>query len=236
MRLQPGARAGVMTIALLAVAACNQNAPTAPTDLQAAGAVKPTTGKPELIPESDVTGERIFGNQAIEPAYDADTGELLYLLTPVKAPLPSHANEHAVSPLYLVVYPAGAPTPGIGHFNCEGTNPGNCPDHDDFMAQQANDMEPDVYPDPAAVPGHDHVVDPPGAPDWNVAWQVVVVAFTPAGVTHYGGVANLPHLTTDTAIEDAEEAGYVVFRPLFPFNCSVVPAVLYAKGQPVGGG
>ena len=37
-------------------------------------------------------------------AYNDSTGELIYLLTPDKAPFPSKANSHAVAPLYLIVY------------------------------------------------------------------------------------------------------------------------------------
>jgi hypothetical protein len=73
------------------------------------------------------TGETMLGNSSIEPAYNADTGTILYLSTPVKSPFPTHTGASAVSPLYLVEYPPGTNF-GV-HLNCEGV-PGNCPDHD----------------------------------------------------------------------------------------------------------
>ena len=52
--------------------------------------------------------------------------------------------------------------------------------------------------DPSAVPGHDHIADPPGAPDFNIAWYVVEVLWTPAAVE----ADAITHLTTDQQIQD----------------------------------
>ena len=175
------------------------------------------------------SGERMLGNGhvAVEPAYNADTGGLMYLLTPTGAPFPSVSNSHAQSPLYLVEYPPGY----SGTLNCMGV-PGNCPDHDGLVATVATGREPSVYgTDPSAVPGHDHIADPPGAPDFNIAWYVVEVLWTPAAVD----AGAITHLTTDQQIQDAVEAGYARKIPLgFAFNCSVVPATTYWRGTPVG--
>jgi len=174
------------------------------------------------------TGERIVGGKvAVEPAYNDETGGLLYLLTPEKAPFPSKSNAHASSPLYLVEYPPGFE----GTLNCMGV-PGNCPDHDGLVAGFATAMQPTVYGnDPAAVPGHDHLVDPPGGADWNVAWEVVEVLFTQKAVDD----GAITHLVTDDQIEEAEANGYVVEYDLgFAFNCSAVPARVYWSGAPVG--
>src|SRR6476659_7982537 len=142
------------------------------------------------------TGEREVGNSAIEPAYNADTGTLLYLKTPEKSAFPTHTSPHAVSPLFLVEYPPGST---VGTLNCEGV-PGNCPDHNGLVAGVATSNMPDVYgTDPTVVPGHDHIVDPPGAPDFNVAWEVIEVLFTSKAAAN-------THLTTDTAIEQAVTA------------------------------
>jgi len=174
------------------------------------------------------SGERILGHghAAVEPAYNADTGALMYLLTPAGAPLPAVSNSHARSPLYLVEYPPGTG----GTFNCMGV-PGNCPDHDGLVAGFATQTMPSVYgTDPAAVPGHDHIADPPGAPDFNVAWEVIEVLWTDKAVTDHA----ITHLTTDGQIQDAIQAGYAVKFDLgFAFNCSVVPATVYARGVPV---
>jgi hypothetical protein len=54
------------------------------------------------------SGERQLGKTIIEPGYDDRTGELIYIMTPEGAPFPSHSNAHALSPLFLVVYPNSA--------------------------------------------------------------------------------------------------------------------------------
>ena len=174
------------------------------------------------------SGERLLGggHVAIEPAYNADTGAIMYLLTPTGAPFPSKANAHAVSPLYLVEYPPGT----SGTLNCMGL-PGNCPDHDGAVAGVATQVMPSVYGnDPAAIPGHDHIADPPGGPDFNIAWHVIEVLWTDKAVTDDA----ITHLTTDGQIEDAVLNGYAIEVDLgFAFNCSVVSAATYAKGVPV---
>jgi hypothetical protein len=169
------------------------------------------------------SGERQVGKAAVEPAYNADTGDILYLLTPEKAPFPSKANSHAVSPLYLVEYPPGTQ----GTFNCMGV-PGNCPDHNGLVAGVATSVMPDVYGNnPAALPGHDHIVDPPGKPDFNVAWEVIEVLFTSPGA--------VTHLTTDTQIKAAVARHDAIEVDLgFAFNCSVVSSAVYAHGTPIG--
>ena len=87
---------------------------------------------------------------------------------------------------------------------------------------------PAVYGnDPTLLPGHDHVADPPGGADWNVAWEVIEVLFTNAAAAN-------THLTTDQEIADAVKAGDAIEIDLgFAFNCSSVPAQLYWKGTPV---
>src|ERR1051326_6862603 len=134
------------------------------------GAVVPAAGSASSLPSA----ERVVGNAPIEPAYDDFDGTITYLLTPNRlAPLnPSNPlqglNHNAVAPLYLIVYPPG--TPGI--FNCMGV-PGNCPDHDATIAGVATSVRPAVYgTDPAAVPGHDHLVGLPHTGDFNFAWHV----------------------------------------------------------------
>jgi hypothetical protein len=42
------------------------------------------------------SGERQLGKTIIEPGYDDRTGELIYVMTPMGAPFPSHNNQHAV--------------------------------------------------------------------------------------------------------------------------------------------
>ena len=54
------------------------------------------------------SGERQLGQTIIEPGYDDRTGNLIYIMTPIGPPNPTHANAHAVSPLFIVVYPNSA--------------------------------------------------------------------------------------------------------------------------------
>ena len=190
--------------------------------LAAAVPVNATTGP---------SGDRLIGNPAkghgaaIEPAYDYNTGDPTYILTPTGAPFPSKANAHAVAPLFIVVYPASYPGWTL---DCMGV-PGNCPDHDGLIAGAATAVEPGVYgTDPAAVPGHDHLIGLANTGgDWNVAWHVYVVLFTnsAAANTH---VTTLTQLQADLGSGDAIslDSGIV-------FNCSAVPASLYWSGTPI---
>ncbi|MCG6987534.1 MAG: hypothetical protein LJF06_05090 [Gemmatimonadetes bacterium] len=212
--------------ALMLAAGCSSDTqPTTPSTSPLAT----VTASNKFTPMGTPSGEHIIGNSAIEPAYNADSGGLMYLLTPAGAPLPAKANIHATSPLYMVVYPPGSTAAGSGAFNCMGV-PGNCPDHAGLAAQVAVGAESGVYGgDYTAVPGHDHVADPPGKPDFNVAWEVIEVVFTNKEAAN-------TRLTTDTAIKAAIKAGNAKAIDLgFAFNCSVVPASLYWRGTPVGG-
>jgi hypothetical protein len=75
--------------------------------------------------------------------------------------------------------------------------------------------------------GIDHLVDPIGGEDWNVAWEVIEVLFTdPAHGTR---------LTTEAAIDDAIAHGYAREVDLgFAFHCAVVSAAAYQHRTPVG--
>jgi len=246
MRRFPDTRLPAVAAALILASGCTSTTPTSPSAVssqpsaiagsQFAGAqavADTSTLSASSLPLDTIgpptqtgtaTGERIVGKTAIEPAYDADSGTLMYLLTPEKAPLPATANGHAVSPLYIVEYPAGSTAAGGGAFNCEGV-PGNCPDHDGLVADVAAGAMPSVYA--GGVLGHDHVGDPPGQPDFNIAWEVIEVVFTSSDAAN-------TRLTTDTAIADAVAAGDAIEIDLgFAFNCNVVPASLYWQGTPV---
>ncbi len=171
------------------------------------------------------TGEHILGQSAIEPAYDDTNGNIIYLLTPVRSPFPTHTSAHAVAPLYLVEYPPGST---VGIMNCMGV-PGNCPDHDGAVAGAATTIMPKVYgSNPAAVPGHDHLVAPPASHgDFNIAWEVIEVLFT-------NKAAGNNHLTTLAQIQAAETSGDAIQVDLgFAFHCSVVPAAAYNAGTAI---
>ncbi len=173
------------------------------------------------------SGERMHGNVAIEPAYDDGTGGIVYLLTPDRlAPLNptqpiNQVDQHAVAPLFLVVYPPGTP----GTFNCMGV-PGNCPDHDAAIAGVATSVMPSVYgADPGAVPGHDHLVGMPRTGDFNVAWHVYVELFTSSDA--------VSHVTTLSALEAGWKSGAIVGLDTgITFACAVVSSASYEAGTP----
>lgn len=175
------------------------------------------------------SGERSIGNTnkggaTIEPAYDYNTGKATYILTPTKAFF-SKASAAAVAPLYIVVYPSSYPGWTL---DCMGV-PGNCPDHDGLIAGAATAVEPGVYgTDPAAVPGHDHLLGlPTTGGDWNVAWHVYVILFT-------NSAAADTHVTTLTQLQgDLDSGDAVSVDSGIIFNCSAVPASLYWSGSAI---
>lgn len=169
------------------------------------------------------TGERLLGRTVIEPAYDDRTGTLVYLSTPIGAPFPSKANHHAVSPLYLVVYPDSA-AESVGLMNCMHEGGDNCADHGPGVADAAASIMPSVYG--GGVWGHDHLVDGPGGSDFNIAWQVVIVLFTNAEAAN-------THVTTDAQVEELVKSGDAILIPDVTFNCSVVSAATYARATPL---
>lgn len=215
------ARYATVVVALALLAACTADSPTRPVPARGAAAVRASAA-----PTADAlpSGERLLGQSSIEPAYDDQTGNLTYLLTPIRSPFPTHTSSRAVAPLYLVEYPPGST---VGTLNCMGV-PGNCPDHDGEVATAATTIMPGVYgTDPTVVPGHDHLVAVPASGgDFNVAWEVFEVLFT-------SKAAGNTHLTTEAAIEDAVGRGDAIEVDLgFAFHCSVVPARVYWRGTP----
>lgn len=222
--------------ALVLLVACNRKLPTGPlTDqgstpsLQKSAPAAPTPADATLP-----TGEHMIGKAAIEPAYDDVTGNLIYILTPVNAPLPTHANpDHAAAPLYIVAYPPSSKVASDYNLNCEGV-PGNCPDHDGLIAGVATRSESAVYgSDSTAVPGHDHLLAPPASHgDFNIAWEVKEVVFTPKGEAD--GLTDT-HLTTKAQIAaDSANDDVQVIDLGFTFTCAVVSAATYEKGTPIG--
>jgi len=143
------------------------------------------------------SGERQLGRTIIEPGYDDRTGELIYIMTPMGTPSPSHANAHAISPLFIVVYPNAA-ADAVGTMNCAHEGGDNCGDHGPGIADLAQATVPNVYGD--GVWGHDHIMNGTGGSDFNVTWQVVVVLFTNLD-------AAKTHITTEVQLDAAIDAG-----------------------------
>jgi len=155
---------------------------------------------PALAGGTEPSGERLVGQSLIEPAYDDLTGEIIYLLTPQNSPFPTHTSEHAVAPLYLVLYPPGSTVLNSHNLNCAH----NCPDHDNLVAAVGTGSIPGGPPgipsvygtNPLAVPGHDHLVAHGAHGDFNVAWDVVVILFTSKSAAN-------THITTLSALTGA---------------------------------
>ena len=143
------------------------------------------------------SGERQLGRTIIEPGYDDRTGELIYIMTPMGTPSPSHADAHAISPLFIVVYPNAA-ADAVGTMNCAHEGGDNCGDHGPGIADLAQATVPNVYGD--GVWGHDHIMNGTGGSDFNVTWQVVVVLFTNLD-------AAKTHITTEVQLDAAIDAG-----------------------------
>lgn len=174
----------------------------------------------------------MHGQSAIEPAYNDANGQLVYLQTPINISTPpasTHTNARAVAPLYLVMYPPGSTVLANHNLNCMGV-PGNCPDHNGVVAGIATQAMGNVYgSNPAAVPGHDHLVGVPHTGDFNVAWEVWEVLFTnkPAANQHITTLSEL-----DTALAGTHPNAIKIDLG-FNFHCSIVSAQAYNQGTPV---
>jgi hypothetical protein len=75
-------------------------------------------------------------------------------------------------------------------------------------------------------------MDFPGGPDFNIAWEPMVVLFTPQAITD--GAIN-EHVLSDTQISTLVANGdaIVVPRPTRTFNCASVPAAVYDMATPL---
>ena len=219
------ARAVSSVAALGLLAACAPDAATSPQGTRAVTHASTRANTQSGLAGALPTGEHMLGHSLIEPAWEDVSSTIIYLLTPLGSPFPTHTSSHAVAPLYLVEYPPGS---NVGTMNCMGV-PGNCPDHDIEVATAATQIMPSVYGnDPTLVPGHDHLVaGPASGGDFNISWEVVEVLFT--------SKAAVRRLTTEKAVDDAIAHGDAIEADLgFAFHCSVVPAAPYLRGMPVG--
>ena len=179
------------------------------------------------------------GGGTIEPAYDLNTGTLVYLQTPngphvnlVKKIDPATGMPINVAPIYLPMYPAGS---GIdpSTLNCAHVPADNCPDHGPGVAGAAMAIDPAVYG--GGVVGHDHLVGIASTKgDFNVLWEPVLVLFTNSGCAANDPTCNVTHITTLAQIQAAEAAGHAFEVPLpqATFHCSAVSAAAYLRGTP----
>lgn len=175
--------------------------------------------------DSIPSGQRAFGQSAVEPFYNAEqAGQIGYLMAPEHAQ-GFHANQiHAWAPIYLPVYPVGST---VGPMICQHTpGPDNCPTHGDAIAGLAMSQEPGVYG--GGVLGHDHVMDFPGGADFHIAWEPIIVLFTDSTLVN-------THLLTDTQIQDAVDSGHAREIPLpgLTFVCVPVSVAVWNHATPL---
>jgi len=194
-------------------------------------------GLPAKLLASD-SGQRTFGQASVEPAFDDSTGGPVYLLTPVKAPLPTNNNARADAPLYLVVYPLTS-TISASDLNCQPTN---C-DHanvlpfpnSDYGALPATDkacVDFNSSSPCSSVKGHDHLVGIASTGgDFNVAWNVKLVFFTHDGFI--SGKINTRILTLSQLQTLANNGDVVISDTPIIFHCSKTSAETYEKATPV---
>ncbi len=169
------------------------------------------------------SGQVFFAGVSVEPAVNDANGATIYLLTPNGAPFPSKANSVATAPLYLPMYPLSSSI-HAADLNCQPTN---C-DHVQAVPPPIVAAESPVYPAGGAYLGHDHIVGvAKSGGDFNVAWHVILLAFTPHAVLD--GAVNT-RLLTDEQIGAAELAGDVQEFPTpIVFNCSIVNEKVYTQ-------
>jgi hypothetical protein len=183
-------------------------------------AVAAVPGAADSIP----SGQRFLGQSVLEPVYnDEQAGEIGYIKQPEQAPQPVNANPVALAPFYLVVYPVGSTAATT--YLCQHTPVENCPTHGNGIAALAQAREPQVYG--VGVAGHDHLMDFPGGPDFNIAWEPIVVLFTNSAAAN-------EHILTDAQISAAVSSGNAIEVPLpaRTFICASVPATIYNLAMP----
>jgi hypothetical protein len=180
------------------------------------------------------TGQTHNGMSTTEPAINDANGSTIYLHTPDKIPMPSNANPRANAPMYIPMYPTTSPI-NPATLNCQPTNCNHLSvlpfAADGYVNGGATCAAPDIGL-PAngcsLVLGHDHLVGVPHAGDFNVAWHVILVVFTPQGIAD--GAANGRTLTLQQeASLVAKGDAFEVPTPIV-FNCAIVSATVYNNG------
>ncbi len=161
------------------------------------------------------SGQRMFAGFSVEPAVNVANGSEIFLLTPDKAPTDANVT-HAHAPLWLVLYP-GVSTIPASTLNCQPTN---C-DH-------ANAFPP--YDNVGGLKGHDHLVGVNPTGDYNIAWDVYPIVFTPKGFADGAintRILSMTQLSGELASHDVAQGPLIV-----SFNCAKTTAATYLLGTP----
>ncbi len=185
--------------------------------------------------QTGLSGQRAFGQSTVEPAINDANGSTVFLLIPDRVPFPSQSNPRASAPMYIPMYPAGS-TINPTTLNCQ---PHNC-DHLNvlpFIAEGypngGTTCTQFGLPDKSCslVVGHDHLIGVAPIGDFNVAWHVILVVFTPQGVNSNASNNRIMTLM-DLAAAVSRGDAFEVSTPIV-FNCSIVPETVYLKGVPL---
>ncbi len=81
------------------------------------------------------------------------------------------------------------------------------------------------------VLGHDHLIGVPPTGDFNVAWHVILVVFTPKGFSD-GAINNRMKTLQEVANAVTNGDAFEVSTPI-TFNCSIVSLTVYLRGVPL---
>jgi hypothetical protein len=183
------------------------------------------------------SGQRNFSQVSVEPAIDYANGSTIYLLTPIKAPFPSKANPIATAPLYLPLYPLSS-TVVADDLNCQPTNcdhvnelPFPSPVYGALPGTDQRCVDFNGGLPCSAVKGHDHLVGVAKTKgDFNVAWAVKLVVFTPTATESEINT----RITTLNQLNALVATGHAaVLDTPVTFNCSITSERTYEMGTPV---
>jgi hypothetical protein len=196
---------------------------------------------PEVTEPPFFSGQVSFGQTTVEPAFDDVTGNIVFLLTPNGAPLPSEANPAAQENFYQPIYPLSSTIPA-DELNCQTSNCNHAhvlgfanPNYDSNSADLAGTSKACTDFNggkPCTVyKGHDHLVGVPSTGgNFNVAWHVSWVLFTPQGFAD--GAINMRIKTLDE-LDALLANGDAVLVPRGVFNCQIVSQTVYNRGVPL---
>ncbi len=138
---------------------------------------------------SKPTGQVAFGQATVEPAIDDATGANVFLLTPNKVPFPSVSN------------PTHSCGPDV-HTDVSSRQQHQS-QHAQLQPNNCDHLQTFGYP----IIGHDHLIGVKPTGDFNAAWHVFVLAFTPQGFAD-GAVSQ--RILTLAQVEAAKTAGDIV--------------------------
>jgi hypothetical protein len=183
------------------------------------------------------TGQTAFGQTTAEAAINDANGSTIYLLTPDKVQIPTNANPRATAPMFIPMYPTSSPIKPAT-LNCQPTNcnhlnvlPFLSPGYTPASATTCSAFG--ITTGCSLVIGHDHLVGvpPPSTGDFNIAWHVTLVVFTPQGIAD--GAVNGRALTLQQVTSLVNKGDAFLAATPIVFNCAIVPATVYSKGTPL---